>query len=203
MSRSLNSDTSRLISQPLKVTTTMVNVDADSTFASSTGSALPGRSNNSTRAEPRRARTNAKRVARDRSAAPSAGGRVVDWAKALVERKRTPPPTRNITLRLTGNSLEYFQLLESQMGVTPSDVFRDGLWIGLAAAERYIKRSPIEIVLSEDGGASSSKILDRGFLNTVERHLSSIESPPPTRRTKSTDATESASIDALDTGQNI
>ncbi len=102
-------------------------------------------------------------------AAGSSSGTIVDMAKALVARKRTPARSRNITLRLTGNSLEFFEILEAQMCATPSDVFRDGLWIGLVAAERYVKRDKVSLVLQSGEDGIGSDILDRGFLNTVER----------------------------------
>jgi len=106
------------------------------------------------------------------AAADSSSGTLVDMAKALVARKRTPTRSRNITLRLTGNSLDFFEILEAKMGATPSDVFRDGLWIGLVAAERYVKRGPISLVLRSGEDSAESDILDRGFLNTVERFAS-------------------------------
>lgn len=111
------------------------------------------------------------RAARPAAAAASSGT-IVDMAKALVARKRTPARSRNITLRLTGNSLEFFEILEARMGATPSDVFRDGLWIGLVAAERYVKRDPISLLLRSGADGTESDILDRGYLNTVERFVS-------------------------------
>jgi len=108
------------------------------------------------------------RSTRPAGSAP-ASGTIVDMAKALVARKRTPARSRNITLRLTGNSLEFFEILEAQMCATPSDVFRDGLWVGLVAAERYVKRDKVSLVLRSSEDDSGSDILNRGFLNTVER----------------------------------
>jgi hypothetical protein len=77
---------------------------------------------------------------------------------------------RQITLRLTGATLEAFSRMEEELGVLASDLFRDGLWLASMAAARYTRNDHrFQVTLQHPEHDAPIDVLARGTLCSVER----------------------------------
>ena len=96
--------------------------------------------------------------------------RTVLSANKMRRKRHNEDSGRSVTLRLSGETRELFERLEVELGVYAMDVFRDGLWIGLQASERWHCRRPgFQLNMSRPDFAKPVDILARGSLNCVER----------------------------------
>lgn len=85
---------------------------------------------------------------------------------------------RQITMRLTEQTLETFERMERELGILATDLFRDGLWLATMVAERYHHREAgYELIMKRPDVDQPIDILARGSLYSVERYLRADISP--------------------------